>query len=103
MEENREIINVEPIDGRIIINLYGKDLEIHESMFDENGVAILKRFGKTYEIIKPVEKKKRTYTRKKNTEPVVENAVESGLEGEETASQSEDDKTPESTESEQES
>jgi len=67
--ENKETINVEPKDGRVIINLYGKDLEIHESMFDENGVAILKRFGKTYEIIKPVEKKKRTYTRKKKVEP----------------------------------
>ena len=65
----KEIINVEPKDGRVIINLYGKDLELHESMFDENGVAILKRFGKTYEIIKPVEKKKRTYTRKKKDEP----------------------------------
>jgi len=69
--EAKETINVEPKNGRVILNLYGKDIEVHESMFDENGVAILKCFGKIYEVIKPV-KKKRTYTRKKKEEPIVE-------------------------------
>lgn len=80
-----EIINVEPDNnGRVIIELYGQKLEIHESMFDEEGHALLKKFGKHYEIVKPI-KKKRT-RRKKTVEPEPEIVVESGLEAQESAS-----------------
>jgi hypothetical protein len=46
-------------DGRIIINLYGKEIEVSEKEFDENGCATIKRFGETYELKlnKPAKKK----------------------------------------------
>ena len=73
-EPEREIINVEPNeDGRIIINLYGADLEIDNEIFDEDGIYELKKFGKIYEIHKPVEKKRSS--RKKKEEVVEEEPV----------------------------
>ena len=61
-------------DGRIIIELYGKEFEIDDTMFDEDGVALAKFFGQNYEIHKPVAKtqaRKRKAT-KKEAEPEVE-------------------------------
>ena len=57
------IIDATPDEnGRIIIELYGKEFEIDDSMFDEEGVAVAKFFGQIYEIHKPVAK---TQTRKR--------------------------------------
>ena len=54
MQEDREIIYVTPDeDGKIIIELYGQKYEIHPNMFDENDVAIIKQFGKIYELRGP--------------------------------------------------
>ena len=53
------IINVVPDeDGRIIIELYGKQIEIDDSMFDKKGVAKIKQFGQEYEVIRPTTKTK---------------------------------------------
>lgn len=52
------VIEVTPDkDGRIFVELYGKSIEIHDNMFDKNGVAVLKGFGEEYEIHRPVVKK----------------------------------------------
>lgn len=49
-------IEVQPDqDGRVIIELFGEKIEIDDSMF-KDGVAVLKKFGDEYEIVKPVEK-----------------------------------------------
>lgn len=51
------IINVTPDEsGRVIIELYGKKIEIHDSMFDAKGVAKIKQFGQDYEVHKPISK-----------------------------------------------
>lgn len=51
------IINATPNeDGRIILELYGQEIEIDDSMFNAKGVAIIKKFGQEYEIHKPVSK-----------------------------------------------
>ena len=77
MEEDKQIINVTPDEeGRTIIELYGKKLELHESMFNEDGLAELKKYGQTFYIQKPV-KKKRTYTRKPKVEEPEESETES--------------------------
>lgn len=65
----KEVIEV-PSKGRVILNLYGKDIEIDESMF-ENGVATLKKFGKIYEIQKKSRKKSNTTTEKREEEKTV--------------------------------
>ena len=65
--KDKQIINATPDkDGRCIVNLFGKDIEIHESMFDKDGVAELKKFGIIYEIKKPIKKSRKT----KKTEKV---------------------------------
>ena len=57
-------------DGRIILEFYGKEVEIDDSMFDENGVAEIKQFGQVYEVHRPESK---TQTRKrKATKKVAE-------------------------------
>ena len=53
-------------DGRYIIKLYGKDIEIDESMFVD-GTATLKQFGDEYVIVKAKAKKA-----KKEAEKVAE-------------------------------
>lgn len=74
-EQSREIITVAPDqNGRIIIKLYNTELEIHESMFDKDGVAVLKKFGKIYELQKSGTKKKRSY-RKKETPMTIGEAL----------------------------
>lgn len=51
------IINATPNeDGRIILELYGTEFEIDDSMFNAKGVAIFKKFGEEYEIHRPVSK-----------------------------------------------
>ena len=55
-------------DGRYIIHLYGKDIEIDESMFVD-GIATLKQFGDEYTIVKSNKKAKRA---KKEAEVVTE-------------------------------
>ena len=64
MSNMSNIINATPNeDGRIILELYGQEIEIDDSMFNAKGVAIIKKFGQEYEIHKPVPK-----TRKKVAE-----------------------------------
>ena len=59
-EKPREILNVTPDEeGRVILNLFGKDIEVDESLFDENGHAEFVKFGKIYEVNKPVSKTRR--------------------------------------------
>lgn len=64
-------------DGRIVIELYGKEFEIDDTMFDENGVAFAKFFGQNYEIHKPVAKTqaRKRKTAKKEAEPEVEEEI----------------------------
>lgn len=51
------IIDATPDEnGRIIIELYGKEFEIDDSMFDGDGVALAKFFGQNYEIHRPATK-----------------------------------------------
>lgn len=72
------IIDVTPNeDGRIVIELYGKEFEIDDTMFDENGVALAKFFGQNYEIHKPVAKTqaRKRKTAKKEAEPEVEEEI----------------------------
>lgn len=74
------IIDVTPDeDGRIILELYGKEIEIDDSMFDKDGVAIVKQFGSVYELHRPVTKtqsRKRKVTQKEAEEtPVEDNEV----------------------------
>ena len=56
-------------EGRITINLYGKEIEIPKEEFDKNGCATIKRFGETYELKlnKPSKKKKKATKAKKIT------------------------------------
>lgn len=64
-------------DGRIVIELYGKEFEIDDTMFDENGVALAKFFGQNYEIHKPVAKTqaRKRKTAKKEAEPEFEEEI----------------------------
>lgn len=51
-------ITVSPDEsGRYIVNLYGTNIEIDESMFIK-GKATIKQFGDEYEIVKVKENKK---------------------------------------------
>lgn len=51
------IINATPDEaGRIILELYGTKIEVDDSLFNEEGVAIIKKFGTDYEIHRPVAK-----------------------------------------------
>ena len=94
-----ETINIEPnAEGRYIIELYGKEIEISENMFDEDGKAEIKKFGITLHAEKLV-KKKRSY-KKKEPEPEPEIDEESGLNAEQNASDIEVDNLPETEESE---
>lgn len=61
-------------DGRYIIHLYGKDIEIDESMFID-GVATLKQFGDEYIVVKADKKKAKKI--KKEADTVVEDNTES--------------------------
>lgn len=75
---DNNIINATPDEnGRIILEFYGKEVEIDDSMFDKDGVAIVKQFGQVYEVHKPVSK---TQSRKrkvaKKEEPEVEPVAE---------------------------
>ena len=60
-------------DGRYIINLYGKDIEIDESMFVD-GIATLKQFGDEYTIVKANGKKAKKA--KKEVEAATEESSE---------------------------
>lgn len=79
------IIDVTPDeDGRIILELYGKEIEIDDSMFDKDGVAIVKEFGSIYELHRPVSK---TQSRKRKT--AQKEVEETPVENDETASEEE--------------
>ncbi len=75
------IINATPDDdGRIVLELYGKKIEIDDTMFDEEGVATIKQFGQVYEVHKPIEKKKQS--RKKSAKKEAEEETQSQYEEE---------------------
>lgn len=88
------IINATPNeDGRIILELYGQEIEIDDSMFNAKGVAIIKKFGQEYEIHKPVSK-----TRKK----VAEVAAKEETPTEEESEKTEEAETPKEEEAKSE-
>ena len=72
-----ETINVEPNEsGRVIIKLYGKEMEIDDSMFDENGQAEIKAFGKDYIVECEAKKAKKTTKRATRKSKKVEETLE---------------------------
>lgn len=84
-ERPRERIDTAPNEeGRVIINLYGQDIEIDSSMFDKEGHAELKKFAKIYDIYIPVNKKRSS--KKEEVKPEVIEEPEAAEEIEESES-----------------